>query len=394
MAGVDPFWISRRLKPPMKKFIRAAFIFASLSSPAAFAGDARPDVTAPQQVEQKNRPILEVVFVLDTTSSMGSLIEGAKEKIWSIASRMAAGKPSPRIRVGLVAFRDKGDAYVTKPFDLTEDLDTVYKNLKGFRAEGGGDTPEHVGRALGEAVKLMSWSQDAKAAKMIFVVGDAPPHDDYHDGWDSRTWAKAAIARGIVVNTVRCGNQSDTETSFRALAKLADGSFDSIGQTGGMVAVATPFDAELGKLNGAVADTTVYAGAARGRADGEAYKRDLKAMAPAASADRLSFRSNSGLGASGGGSIAAVDLTAAPEKVAAMKEDELPESLRGMSKPKQIEFLQQQNAQRKQLEVKVIEVSKKREEWISKNAKTEKDSFDGRVFESVKSSAAKVGVAY
>ncbi|MBS1149126.1 MAG: hypothetical protein H6Q89_824 [Myxococcaceae bacterium] len=380
----------------MKKLLRAACVIASLAVPSAFAADApaKPAPDGQAQVEQKDRPTLEVVFVLDTTSSMSSLIEGAKEKIWSIASRMASGKPSPRIRVGLVAFRDKGDAYITQKFDLTDDLDTVYKNLKGFRADGGGDTPEHVGRALGEAVKLMSWSQDTRTAKMIFLVGDAPPHDDYQDGWDSRTMAKAAIAKGIVVNTVRCGAQADTEVSFRALAKLADGSFDSIGQGGGMVAVATPFDDELSKLNGAVADTTVYGGAARGREEGESHKRDLKAMPAAASADRLSFRGKSGLGASGGGSVAAVDLTAAPEKVTAMKEEELPDNLRKLSKEKQVEFLKQQNAQRQELEAKVVEVNKKRDAWISKNAKTEKDSFDGRVFESVKSSAAKVGVAY
>ncbi len=381
----------------MKILLRAACVIATLTAPGVFASApvAVPShQQQPSETEKKERPTLEVVFVLDTTSSMGGLIEGAKEKIWSIASRMAAGKPSPRIRVGLVAFRDNGDAYVTKNFDLTDDLDIVYKNLKGFRAEGGGDTPEHVGRALGEAVKLMSWSQDAKAAKMIFLVGDAPAHDDYNDGWNSRTWAKAAIAKGIVVNTVRCGTQSDTETSFRALAKLADGSFDSIGQTGGMVAVATPFDAELAKLNGSVADTTVYGGAARGREEGESYKRDLKAMAPAASADRLSFRTNSGLGASGGGSVTAIDLTATPDAVNSVKDDDLPETLRRLSKPKQVEFLQQQNAQRKVLEAKVVEVNKKRDAWILTNAKPAKGSFDERVFESVKSSAEKVGVSF
>jgi Mg-chelatase subunit ChlD len=377
----------------MKNLLRAACVIANLAAPFAFAGDAIPK-GAPVPVEQKDRPTLEVVFVLDTTSSMGGLIEGAKEKIWSIASRMATGKPTPRIRVGLVAFRDKGDAYVTQRFDLTEDLDTVYKNLHGFRAEGGGDTPEHVGKGLGEAVQLMSWSQDKRTAKMIFLVGDAPPHDDYNDGFDSKTMAKAAIAKGIVVNTIRCGDQADTEASFRAMAKLADGSFDSIGQRGGMVAVATPFDGELAKLNGAVADTSVYAGAARGRAEGESHKAEMKAMAPSASADRLSFRGKSGMGASGGGSIGALDLTAAPEKALKMRDDELPDNLRKMSPPERAAFLKQQAEQRSKLEAQVVEVSKKRDEWISKNVKEEKDSFDGRVFESVKTSAAKAGVAY
>lgn len=377
----------------MRKILRAACVAVSLLAPAAFAADA-PGPEQKTPAVQAQRPTLEVTFVLDTTSSMSGLIEGAKEKIWSIASRMATGKPSPRIRVGLVAFRDNGDEYVTKRFDLTEDLDAVYKNLKTLQAGGGGDTPEHVGRALGEAVKLMSWSQDTHTAKMIFLVGDAPPHDDYKDGWDSKTWAKSAIAKGIVVNTIRCGAQADTEASFRGLAKLADGTFDSIGQTGGMVAVATPYDEELSKLNSAVADTSVFGGRARDREEGESYKREMKALAPAASADRLSYRTNSGMAASAVGGVSAIDLTARPEEVKNLKADELPEQLKKLSPEKQVEFLKQQQAQRKDLEAKVVEVSKKRDAWIATNAKAKADSFDGRVFESVKNSAAKVGVAY
>lgn len=379
----------------MKNLLRSACVIVSLSTGLAFAADApKPQPTAPVEAVKDARPTLEVVFVLDTTSSMGGLIEGAKEKIWSIASRMATGKPTPRIKVGLVAFRDRGDEYITKRFDLTDDLDAVYRNLKAFRAEGGGDGPEHVGQGLGEAVQLMSWSQDAKTAKMIFLVGDAPPHDDYNDQFNSQKMAKAAIAKGIVVNTIRCGAQADTEASFRSIALLADGRFDSIGQTGGMVAVVTPFDGELAKLNGAVADTSVYAGRADARAEGDSYKAEQKAMAPSAAADRLSFRGSSGLSASGGGSLRAVDLTAAPEKVAAMKDAELPENLRKMPKDKQVEYLKQQQEQRKQLESQVAELNKKRDQWVSKNAAPKKDSFDDRVFEAVKKKAADVGVAY
>src|SRR5260370_1145596 len=45
---------------------------------------------------------VEVVFVLDTTGSMGGLIQGAKENIWSIASSMAQAKPTPELHMGLV----------------------------------------------------------------------------------------------------------------------------------------------------------------------------------------------------------------------------------------------------------------------------------------------------
>src|SRR5215831_756131 len=62
----------------------------------------------------QSKPRIEVCFVLDTTGSMGGLIEGAKQKIWSIANEMVSAKPTPELRLGLVAFRDRGDEYVVK----------------------------------------------------------------------------------------------------------------------------------------------------------------------------------------------------------------------------------------------------------------------------------------
>ena len=58
---------------------------------------------------ETNSPRIEVCFVLDTTSSMTALIESAKQKIWSLANQMVKGKPTPEVKVGLVAFRDRGD---------------------------------------------------------------------------------------------------------------------------------------------------------------------------------------------------------------------------------------------------------------------------------------------
>src|SRR6478672_8207269 len=120
-----------------------------LAIPAALlaaAALALPAVSAPKPATTKAR--VEVVFCLDTTGSMGGLIDGAKAKIWAICNQIAGGKPTPALKVGLVAFRDRGDEYVTKVFDLTDDLDAVYSDLKKFVAAGGGDVPESVNQAL------------------------------------------------------------------------------------------------------------------------------------------------------------------------------------------------------------------------------------------------------
>jgi len=114
--------------------------------------------------------VVEVVFCLDTTGSMTGLIEGAKSKVWAICNQILNGRPMPNLRVGLVAFRDKGDEYVTKVYDLRDDLDEVYADVQTFVATGGGDTPEAVNQALDDAVNKISWSRDPATMKILYLV--------------------------------------------------------------------------------------------------------------------------------------------------------------------------------------------------------------------------------
>jgi Mg-chelatase subunit ChlD len=219
-----------------------------------------PPVSSP--VALATRPKVDLVFALDTTGSMSGLIEGAKTKIWSIASFVARAQPTPDVRVGLVAYRDIGDAYVTRVFDLDADLDRVYQRLLSFRADGGGDTPEHVARALDESVHKMSWSASGgNAVRLIYLVGDAPPHTDYQDGYDYAKAARAAAAKGIQIHAIRCGTDPDTATYWRKIASLGHGEFLTIDQTGGMREHRTPYDEELARLHDELDGTVVGYGA-------------------------------------------------------------------------------------------------------------------------------------
>ena len=119
----------------------------------AFALAALPLSAGLSQASAK--PTVEVAFVLDTTGSMGGLIEGAKRKIWSIATAIVDANPTAEIRMGLVAYRDIGDEYVTKTFNLTTDIQDLYANLLELKARGGGDWPESVNEALDVAVNKL-----------------------------------------------------------------------------------------------------------------------------------------------------------------------------------------------------------------------------------------------
>ncbi|RKG66466.1 VWA domain-containing protein [Corallococcus exercitus] len=353
---------------------------------------------------QGARPEIEVAFVLDTTGSMGGLLEGAKQKIFSIASRIAKGKPTPHLKVALVAYRDVGDAYVTKRFELSDDMDSMFAELRKLDANGGGDFPEHVGRGLGEAVSLLKWSQDREVMKVVFLVGDAPPAER-EAAWDFKLWSKRAKERHIVVNTVRCGADSSTEESWRYVAKLTDGTFDSIDASGGMVAVATPYDAELSRVNAELASKTLYGGRKEVREMNLARSEATKGMAAEAVADRISYMKKSrgaGMSAPSAAAVSsapvavggAVDLLEKPAALDTLKDDELPQELKGLKKEEQAAKVKQLAAERKVLEEKVAKLASERDQWLSKNATTKEDAFDANVMKSVKAQAAKFGVAY
>ncbi|HEX8703162.1 MAG TPA: vWA domain-containing protein [Myxococcaceae bacterium] len=404
------------LKFLTRSAMAAAIATAALTSPLALAKKPiAPEQAQPAQVsppsqqpaqhghaEQIARPEIEVVFVLDTTGSMSGLIEGAKQKIFSIASRIATGKPTPRLKVGLVAYRDEGDEYVTKRFDLSEDLDTVFTNLRQFSAGGGGDHPEHVGRGLGEAVSKMSWSQSRETMKVIFLVGDAPPASRGQQ-WDFQTWAKKAKEKHIVVNTVRCGGDETTATAWRYAAKLTDGTFDTIDQSGGMLAVATPYDAELARVNAEIASKTLYTGSSAVQAQNRDRAVQMAALAPEAAAERISYmkkaKPSAGRGAMAESSApmavgGAMDLAAKPEALASVDADELPAELKGLNKEAQAAKVKQLAEERRQLEAQAAKLAAERDTWRAKNVADKSDSFDDRVMKSVKTQAAKHGVAY
>src|ERR1700738_115119 len=143
-----------------------AFALAILPLSAAFSGAVA-------------RPTVEVAFVLDTTGSMGGLIEGAKRKIWSIATAIVDSNPDADIRMGLVAYRDIVDEYVTKKFELTTDIQALYANLLELKARGGGDWPESVNEALDVAINKLQWTQGGDTRRIVFLCGEAPRNMDY-----------------------------------------------------------------------------------------------------------------------------------------------------------------------------------------------------------------------
>jgi Mg-chelatase subunit ChlD len=341
----------------------------------------------------KQRPRVEVVFCLDTTGSMGGLLEGAKQKIWAISNQIASGKPTPQLKVGLVAFRDRGDAYVTQVFDLTEDLDAIHGHLKEFKAEGGGDTPESVNEALHVAVNQVKWSTDARTMRLLFLVGDAPPHMDYPDDAKYPATCKEACLKGIIINTIQCGNDADTTRFWKEICQKAEGKFVQIPQDGGVVAVATPFDNRLAEINAELARSTLTYGDAANQAAGAAVMRCAPCLPAAAAADRAAYGAKNGMTSS---CDMLDNINAGKVKLEELKTEELPVELQKMNRQQQQAHLDKLAKHRAGLQKEVLELDRKRSAFMAgKLAQSkEKSSFDQQVLAILRTQAKKYQVDY
>lgn len=169
------------------------------------------------------RPRIDVAFALDTTGSMADEIEVVKTKIVEIARGISAGQPRPDVRFGVIAYRDRGDLYVTRAFAFSREIADVQKALAGLGADGGGDEPESVAEGLYAAVHELRWDFSKTTARMIFLVGDAGPHE-YRDGKDWRKVASEAQELGIAINAVGCsGLNPQAERVFAEIARRTGG---------------------------------------------------------------------------------------------------------------------------------------------------------------------------
>jgi von Willebrand factor type A domain len=340
-----------------------------------WASGSLTSVQMPTPVEQTGHRV-DVVFAVDTTGSMGGLIDGAKRTVWSIASHIREVDKQADIHVGLIAYRDVGDEYVTRDFALTGDMDAVFAELSTYQAAGGGDVPEDVDAALDDAVHKMEWRDGAK--KMIFLVGDAPPASR-GDVPRFEVSARDAAARQIIVNTIRCGQAPETAQAWQQIAMLGKGEFSTIQQDGGVQQVATPYDDKLAELSRTVDSTAVIYG---DRAVHAAYEGKMAAAeaAPAATrADRAAYYAKPG--AKGAGR-AAEDITAGVASgtvdVGGLDDDKLPAEMRGKSADEIKAEITARAKTREHAQKEMAELAKQRQEYLRTHG-AGADGFDAKV---------------
>jgi hypothetical protein len=304
--------------------------------------------------------------------------------------------------MGLVAYRDRGDDYVTRVFDLSSDLDMIHTQLMTFAAEGGGDTPESVNEALEAAIERISWSADPDTYKVVFLVGDAPPHMDYQDDVTYPQILATASARGIVVNTIQCGSLESTVAPWQQIAALGQGRYFTVEQAGGAIAIETPYDRRIAELAAELDETRFYYGSEEERAAGELKMitgARVRSEAPvSAQASRGAFNAGiAGIANFLGGRELVDDVASGRVDLAEVAPDELPASLAGMTADEQAAVIAENIAKRDQLQRQIAELAADRDAFIEAEVEAEggaADSLDQQIFDAVREQAAPLGLEY
>jgi len=347
----------------------------------------------PQQAPARH---IDVVIALDTSSSMNGLIDSARAKLWDVVSLLSKARPQPVVRVGLVSYGNTGYdhrvGWVRKDSDLTTDLDGVYAKLFALTINGG---EEYVARAVKVSTEQMQWDQDPKALKIIFVAGNEPANQDPVYAVESTV--QAAREKGIFVNTIYCGSQSNGEAVlWSRVATLGGGKYAAIDMNH-TVAIATPMDDELAKLSVELNKTYVAYGRSGGEHLANQQKQDSNAqvMGGMAAASRASAKA-SHLYRNEAWDL--VDAHAhAGKDVKSMAAEELPVEMKPMTPAQREEYVGRKAKERAEIQARIADLSKRRDAYVESERKkkpAKSYSFDDAVTGTIKTEAQSAGFGF
>jgi hypothetical protein len=211
----------------------------------------------------------------------------------------------------------------------------------------------------------MSWSQEQSVVKVIYLVGDAPPHTDYNDGYDYTRAARAAANKGIQLHTIQCGSDHSAEVAWRQIASLGGGQYMAIAQDGGMHAEHTAYDDELAKLHDRLGDTAIGYGAA---APAMAAEARFAAAAPDEDkAARATFMARKGKAVGGKGDL--VDALASGEVKLDDVQGDLPAAMKAMDRDHQEAFVASKQKERNEINARIADLSARRKTELDKRDK-------------------------
>ena len=354
--------------------------------------EARPETKAKDQY-------IMLALLLDTSNSMDGLIDQAKSQLWKIVNELAAAKcgdgSRPRIKIALYEYGNDGlpasEGYLRQVSGLTDDLDLISEKLFALTTNGGN---EFCGQVIRTSLNQLAWSSSYADLKMIFIAGNEP----FTQGSVSyRVACSVAKEKGVVVNTIFCGNFDEgIHTNWKDGADLTGGSYMSIEQNRKTVYIPTPYDSRIDACNDRLNKTYIYYGAsgAQKKEAQAAQDRNAESYGMANKAERAVSKSSHAYNNS---SWDLVDAAKEDEGVvSAVPAAQLPSEMQGMSADQRKAYVQQKATERKKIQDEIQELNKQRQAYIaSHRPKGNEDSMlDAAMINAVREQAKGKGLVW
>ncbi len=338
-------------------------------------------------------PDIQLAILLDTSNSMDGLIDQARSQLWSIVNTFIAARRDgrrPRLQVALYEYGNNSipvaQGYVRQLLPFTTDLDRVSEILFALKTNGG---DEYCGTVIDRATKELAWSGAKDALRVVYIAGNEP----FTQGSvDYAQACKAAVSRGIIVNTIHCGTYDAGITGkWKDGAVLADGRYVSIDQNQRAASIEAPQDAEIARLGGELNTTYI----AFGR-DGSRGARNQSAQdGNAGVAGNGSLVQRAVTKASANYSNAGWDMVDAQKEAAVKIEDvkaaDLPESMRKMTMAERKAYVQAKAAERSRIQQRIAELGAARDQYVAQELKKQAaagaETLDSAIIKTVREQA-------
>ena len=381
----------------MKRAIAALGMAAAVGILAVSSMAAAADQAVPVPAE---RALIQMAILLDTSGSMEGLIDQAKAELWKIVNEFATarrGGVMPELQVALYEYGKstipRSEGYLRMILPLTTDLDKVSEELFALACNGG---QEYCGHVIQAATSGLAWSGSGRDLKVIFIAGNEP----FTQGEvDYRESCKAAVARGVTVNTIFCGpNEQGVSTNWKDGADLADGSYMNIDHNRRAVHITAPQDAEIARLGAALNLTYVAYGAAGKESLARQRAQDVAAATVAAEVSvQRQVAKASGQYRAGGWDL--VDALAAnPQLLDEVKKEDLPAEMQKMTEAERKVYLEGRAQERAEIQAMIRKLNAERKRFVAEKmkelAEDGGDTLEAAIIRTVREQAVAAGFEF
>jgi len=341
--------------------------------------------------QQKKQTKIQLAILIDTSNSMDGLIEQAKTQLWKIVNEMALARYSGEIPVLEIALYEYGNdrlpsegGYLRLVAELTTDLDKISEDLFALTTYGG---YEYCGAVVKKATDELKWSTSNDDLKMIFIAGN----EEFTQGNISyETSCKDAISKGIIVNTIFCGDINEgIRTQWKNAADLADGKYMNIDQNQVIVQIATPFDAEIVELSDKLSNTYVAYGSVGKMKKERQVQQDenVKSLGSGTTVQRAVSKTTSNYNNSDWDLVEAI--TEGEADISKVAVEDLPEEMKSMDEKQRKEYVEKKSKERTDIQNKINDLNTQRDKFLLEKKKemSQENTLDAVLVKAIREQA-------